>query len=81
MFGATILLWQPDMNVNPQYVFHKAFLPGVTTIEPNSPEFHSEVASVVDPAMLSDIQPVLAFSYVLSNASDKFIIVSPHAGL
>lgn len=64
-----------SMNANPQYVFHKASLPGVTIIEPTSPEFNSEVACVVDPAVLSDIQPVLPFSYVLKNTSDKFIIL------
>ncbi len=63
------------MNANPQYVFHRASLPGVTIIEPHSPEFHSEVVSVVDPAVSSDVQPVLPFSYVLKNISDKFIIV------
>jgi len=63
------------MNANPQYIFHKASLPGVTIIESNSPEFHSEVASVVDPTLLSDIQPVPPFSYVLKKTSDKFIIV------
>lgn len=63
------------MNANPQYVFHKASLPGVTIIEPNSPEFHSEVASVVDPSVLSDIRAALPFLYVLKNISDKLIIV------
>lgn len=63
------------MNTNPQYVFRKASVPGVAIIEPNSPEFHSKVDSIVDPAVLFHIWPVLPFSYVLENISDKCIIV------
>jgi hypothetical protein len=63
------------MSADPQYVFHPVSLPGVTLIEANTPEFLPLVTSLVDPAVLSSIQPVLPFSYVLKNTSNKFIIV------
>jgi len=50
-------------------------LTGVETITPASPEFTNAVQSLVDPAILPDIQSILAFCYVLRNNSAKTIIV------
>jgi hypothetical protein len=63
------------MLANSNYSFQDASLPGVTIINSNSPEFLPAVNSLVDPTILSNIQAILPFSYVLKNNTSKFIIV------
>ncbi len=63
------------MNADLQYVHHTASLPGVEIIQPNTLKFLTAVTSLVDHEVLPSIQPVLPFSYVLRNTSDKFVIV------
>jgi len=63
------------MDAGPTYIFSTASLPGTDIIRPDAPEFRAAVNCLVDPAVLSTIQPVLPFSYILRNTSNKYIVV------
>ena len=62
------------MKSEPIFSFNSVFISGVNVIPPRSDTFAAKVNEIVDPAVLSDVQTILPFTYILQNSSDKNII-------
>ncbi len=69
-----IVLTTQAMKGEPAFSFNSTSIPGVNVIPPRSETFNAKVNEIVDPAVLSDIQGILPFTYILQNSSDKTVI-------